>query len=151
METESGQGASSARGETRPADGKTTTGRKPLRILLVEDEMLIRLATAEMLAELGHAVIEAGDTEEALKLLDANGADLLLTDIGLPRMSGAELAAEARKKLPDLPVIFASGYSSTKGHDDPMVDGAVILSKPFDTLQLISALDRATAARPQPG
>lgn len=153
METEREQGALSGGSGTSlgPADGKIAPGNKSLRILLVEDEMLIRLATAEMFAELGHTVIEAGDAEEALKLLDENNADLLFTDIGLPRISGAELAAEVRKKLPDLPIIFASGYSGTTERDDPMMDGAVILSKPFDTRQLVSALDQAATARPLQG
>ncbi len=118
---------------------------KSLRVLLVEDEVLIRLSTADMLAELGHTVIEAGNAEDALTLLAGNGADLLLTDIGLPRISGAELAAEARKKLPNLPVIFASGYGGAAGRDGRTIDGAVVLPKPFDGDQLLSALAKATA------
>jgi signal transduction histidine kinase len=114
-----------------------------LRVLLVEDEMLIRMATAEMLAEQGHTVIEAADGVEALKLLDGQGADLLLTDVGLPRMSGAQLALEVRKKFPGLPVIFASGYGTAAHGEGHTITDAVILPKPFDERQLSSALAKA--------
>jgi CheY-like chemotaxis protein len=128
----------------RASTVKAPPANKSLRILLVEDEMLIRMSTAEMLAEMGHTVFEAGDAEEALSLLDGKGADLLLTDLGLPRISGAELARAARKRFPNMPVIFASGYGGTNGGDDRAIADAVILPKPFDGRQLIAALAKAT-------
>jgi CheY-like chemotaxis protein len=129
----------------KSTDGKNSSANKSLRILLVEDEMLIRLSTAEMLAEMGHTVIEAGDADEALQLLYGQGADLLLTDVGLPRISGAELARETRKRFPTIPVIFASGYTSVA--DGGAIENAVVLTKPFDERQLVSALAKATGSQ----
>jgi CheY-like chemotaxis protein len=110
--------------------------------------MLIRMSTAEMLTEQGHTVIEASDADEALKLLDGQGADLLLTDLGLPRISGAELAREARKKFPMLPIIFASGYAATANGEGHTIAEAVMLPKPFNERQLSSAVAKATASGP---
>ncbi len=92
-----------------------TTPATHRKILVVEDEALIRMTTVDMVEEIGLAYAEAGDGPSALKLLEADAQiDILLTDLGLPGMSGAELVAEARKLRPDLAVIVASGYSTEK-------------------------------------
>ncbi|AOH86160.1 hypothetical protein AWL63_21570 [Sphingomonas panacis] len=84
--------------------------------LLVDDEDLVRAATADMLGELGFAVIEARSGEEALMLLDAHsGIDILVTDHIMPQMTGAELAHAAMSRRPDLRVLVVSGYSDAGG------------------------------------
>jgi CheY-like chemotaxis protein len=142
------KGAQTGNAEVATSDGKAFLPNKSLRILLVEDEMLIRISTADMLTELGHIVLEAGDAHEALKLLDGQVADLLLTDLGLPQISGAKLAQELRMKFPKIPVIFASGYAAAPGGEESMIEDAVILAKPFDERQLSAALAKATAPKP---
>jgi signal transduction histidine kinase len=132
---------------TESPDATPAPGQKSLRVLLVEDEALIRLSTADMLMELGHIVIEAGNAEEALNLLDGEDVDLLLTDLGLPQISGAELARETRKRFPNIPVIFASGYSGAVDGDGRTIENAVVLPKPFDDRQLSSAIAKATGMR----
>jgi CheY-like chemotaxis protein len=117
-----------------------------LAVLLVEDEWLIRVNTAEMLTEMGHRVIEAGSAEAALAAIETDAPDLLITDIGLPDLSGGELALAARRLRPGLAVIFATGREkaiSTAGLED-----AVFLNKPYDSSGLARAVTAAMAAMP---
>jgi CheY-like chemotaxis protein len=93
--------------EVKPVANGVPPGR--LRVLLVEDDALIRMSAADMLGNLGHSVIEAGNAGEALALLEAHAIDVMLTDIGLPGLSGSELAARAAQRVPGLRVVFASG------------------------------------------
>ena len=120
-----------------------------LRILLVEDDVIIRLTTVDMLRSLGHQVEEAGDAGDALKLLRSSPADLLLADISLPGRSGLELAAEAVAHDPDLRVVFATGYDRIEGLEaHPRLAQAVLLRKPYDQASLTQALGAAIRDRP---
>ncbi len=116
----------------------------PLRILVVEDDFLIRLNTVEMLAELGHQVSEAPSAEDALSQTESASFEILLTDMGLPRMSGAALAAAIRKRQPGIAVIFATGHGGIPelGHGS----APILLQKPFEIEQLLKALDIARGA-----
>jgi CheY-like chemotaxis protein len=82
-----------------------------LKILAVDDDVLILMNTAAMLEDLGHEVLEASTGAEALDLLRADHAiDLLITDQSMPNMLGTQLAHFAAEIRPDLPVILATGY-----------------------------------------
>ncbi len=114
-----------------------------LKILVVEDDFLIRLNTMDMLEELGHQIVEAATAEEALEKIREDSFDVLLTDMGLPKMSGTDLAVAVRADLPDIGVIFATG-----NHHLPAVPGnrpAVLLQKPFDLKDIEGALQAAMA------
>ncbi len=114
---------------------------KPLRILLVEDEPFIRAATADYLTELGHTVFEAKDAASALKVLDAERVDLLLTDICLPGQTGIELAHQCLDRFPSLKVVLASGYSPpADSTPDGRLSDAIILTKPYTIETLATAL-----------
>ena len=65
-------------------------------VLLVEDEALIRINTADMLTDMGHDVIEAGTAAEALAATSEHEFDILVTDVGLPGLNGRQLADQAR-------------------------------------------------------
>ena len=123
-----------------------------LTVLFVEDDALIRMVTTDMLEGLGHAVFEAGDAAQALDRLKDTPVDVLMTDIGLPGMSGDTLAAEARRLKPDLSVIFASGADDVPpgalGADDEAV---MLLRKPYDAESLDSVLQAAAERRFAPG
>ncbi|WFR77312.1 PAS domain S-box protein [Janthinobacterium rivuli] len=107
-------------------------------ILLVEDNADARAMTGELLAMLGHTVLAVGTAEEALPLLGTPGLELLLTDISLPRMSGAELAEVAARDYPQLEVVFSTGHApANSGVLDPQ---ARFLVKPFTVEQLQQAL-----------
>ncbi|MFZ5779032.1 MAG: response regulator [Pseudomonadota bacterium] len=111
-----------------------------LRVLLVEDDWLIRAATSDMLQALGHVALEAGDAEQALALLASEPVDLMITDLGLPGMSGEALAEKVGERWPDLVVVFASGYT-----DQPRLRSSgrtMHLPKPYD----LKALERVLAA-----
>ncbi len=113
------------------------------KLLIVEDEVLIRMSTVDMAESLGFAVAEAGNGPEALEILGADpDIAILLTDLGLPGMNGRELVAAARKLRPDLKVIIASGYSS--GDEAPADPTVAYLPKPFDMTQLERVLREAT-------
>ena len=121
---------------TAPAQAPAVAPRK---VLVVEDVSLIRMTTMDMLEELGFASVEAGDGLSALALLDGDaGIGVLLTDLGLPGMSGQELVGEVRKRRPDIKVVVASGYSTQQG--DGTLDDVIVLTKPFDLEQLRAAL-----------
>ncbi len=110
------------------------------KALIVEDVALIRMTTVDMMEELGFEALEAGLASDALKILESDpGIGILLTDLGLPGMSGGELSAAARKLRPDLRIVIASGYSAETAAEGVPND-AVYLQKPFDLPQLRRAL-----------
>jgi signal transduction histidine kinase/CheY-like chemotaxis protein len=115
---------------------------RPLAILLVDDEQLVRAATAEMLRELGHSVVEASSGREALAQLADLSVDLVLTDYKMPQMSGAELAAHVGADRPDLPLLLITGYT---GHAEDAPD-LPRLDKPFRRAELAAAIDRLVLA-----
>jgi CheY-like chemotaxis protein len=116
----------------------------PLRVLLVEDEELVRMTTVEMLTDLGYEVVEAGSSIEAKQLITTEQIDILLTDVGLPGLSGTELAAEARRRSPSLPIIFLTGHRHVPGIEaHPELATATLLSKPYGQDALARALEKA--------
>jgi CheY-like chemotaxis protein len=130
-----------------PAPLPAASDRRSLHILMVEDDVFIRTSTKEMLSELGHTASEAERADEALALLDQDRFDVLLADINLPGMSGIELATEARRRSPDLHVIFASGYALASERPDHALADAVQLQKPYTEAALAEAL-KSVPARP---
>jgi CheY-like chemotaxis protein len=134
----------SARDHAAPAalDGEA----RPLSILLVEDDALISLTTAEMLTGLGHSVVESANAEDALQHIERQAFDVMVTDLSLPGMSGSDLATAAVKKYPSLRILVASGYARSPS-DDGALASAVFLQKPYDEAGLSEAL-KAVMARP---
>jgi len=110
----------------------------PRRVLFVEDEVVLRMSTVDMLERLGCTVVAVGSGEQALEILGSGrGFDLLLTDLGLPGMTGEQLAAEVQRQFANLPVIIASGYG--KSNTDPA--GLRFIGKPYSSIDLQQALD----------
>ena len=135
----------------RPAKPGERSRPRRLNILFVEDDELIRMTTAETLTGLGHVVYEAGDARTALRILDERDVDVLMTDLGLPGMSGSRLAAEARLRRPELKVIFATGADGAPASDDAsLTDGVIMLQKPYDTVALDTVLRAAGERRGMP-
>ena len=97
---------------TRAPSGPHQSGlpRGHERVLLVEDNVAVRKSAAKLLAALGYQVETAADGVDALETIDSGaGVDLVLTDLSMPRMGGAELANRLRERAPQLPVLFMSG------------------------------------------
>jgi signal transduction histidine kinase/FixJ family two-component response regulator len=133
--------ASPPRNATVSQPASASGPARPLRVLVVEDDVVVRTATIDGLAELGHAGVEASNGRDALQKLEPS-LDLLLTDIGLPDMSGEDLAAQCLKRQPQLRVIFATGYNialDATGTDAP----ATFLGKPFVLADLKRAVETA--------
>jgi len=118
---------------------RSETPSRPRTILVVEDDELVRLTTCEMLRALGHEVLEAPDAPTALDMLASNSVDTLLTDVGLPRVSGTVLARQARAKSTNLRIIIVTGDAGAA--QDAREIGATLLTKPYQSADLVRVLD----------
>jgi len=122
---------------------------EPIRVLVVEDEILISEWVAEALTQQGFAVQAVTNADDAVGCLATEAVDVLFTDINLPGgMDGAALARRARELRPNLAVVYASAQATALA-PDARVPGAVVLPKPYEpTLvgRLLAALSRTTAA-----
>ncbi|MBS7704179.1 response regulator [Chelatococcus asaccharovorans] len=120
-----------------------------LRILLVEDHPLVRLTTSDLLNDLGHTVEEAADAQSAIAFVETGAPiDILITDIGLPDIRGTLLAAECRRRLPELRIIFISGNDAAGADDIPNDPLHRFLEKPFMTSDLQRTLSELAAPPP---
>ena len=124
-----------------PASAPSTNGK--LRVLLVEDEFLIRMDAVEMLRDLGCRVEEAAGVAQARALLAADRFDVLITDIELEDALGTDLAGEARAIDPTLRIVFATGRIDV---EDAERVGARVLNKPYDMRSLRSAIEAPDAS-----
>ncbi len=114
------------------------------RILVVDDEEMIRELCSHILQSEGYMVAAAGSGREALAELAANPADLLITDIKMPGMDGLELFEHVRKINPDIVTIFITGHGTLDTAIESLMRGVEgFVLKPFTQEELISAVDRA--------
>ena len=118
-----------------------------LRVLVVDDEPEVRAAVADMLGSAGHTTFEAAGGREALAWLDGGqSVDLVLTDLGMPGMTGTDLARSVRGQWPALRIGLMTGWDETEspgGVASPAVD--FVIAKPFQLPALISAYAGAAA------
>ncbi len=112
-------------------------------VLLVEDSSLVLESVKGMLEALGYSVVAAQDGETALDIVreHAESIDVVLTDVVLPGLGGGELAEEARRVAPELPFVFASGYTEdVVQHYIDGLPGTACLEKPFSLVELARTL-----------
>ncbi len=158
VESEAGKGTvftlllpriSSSGSEITPAASPVAAGHDT--VLLCEDQPDLRNLIQIMLAEAGYHVIAASSTNEALALGTAPGVhiDLLLTDVVMPNMTGPQLAAELVRRVPDIEVLYMSGYFGDAltqyGLDEA---AAALIHKPFKPDQLLKVVRDLLDARP---
>jgi signal transduction histidine kinase len=122
-----------------PISGRRSPARS-IRILLVDDEAMVRGGIVEMLTDMGFPVNDFGSPVEALATI-RNGAEIgcIITDYRMPDMDGAAFVAAARGLAPGLPVVLMSGYSGQDGD----IAGVERLEKPFRQKHLIQAIEAA--------
>jgi len=132
-------------GTVLEAPAAEATSAPPARILVVEDEEMLRELSLEILTDRGHSVVLAKDGKEAVDLLEEPGAafDLVVLDLVLPRLSGAEVFRRLRHLHPQLPVILSSGNIDDGMLDQDLRGGvAGVLSKPYRPSELAAAVAR---------
>jgi len=127
-----------------PSAPAPTIEPRPLVILVVDDDVLVLTNTALLLEDLGHEVFEAGSAREALAILRReSGVQLMITDQGMPDMTGLQLIEEVKADWADLPLILATGYAELPPGADPKL---ITLAKPFRGVDLAQAVEAAMAA-----
>ncbi len=115
-----------------------------LRILLVEDEVSLRLLALKVLSNQGYQVTCAENGEQAWEVLQDQEFDLLVTDIQMPRMTGNELVRKVLASKPALPVLMMSGYNP----EGQVPEEVLFLSKPFTPQQLVEKVAALHLAPP---
>lgn len=119
--------------------------QKSTVVLLVEDEIFVRMDIADQLTGFGLTVLEAGTASEAIQLLDANpGVEVLFTDIDMPgTMDGLMLAAAVRDRWPPIKIIVTSGHREVTQDDLP--DKSRFLQKPYTIDLVVQAVQKIMA------
>jgi DNA-binding NtrC family response regulator len=114
------------------------------RILVVDDERLIRWSLRKNLNKAGYRVLEAGDGIQALQVLEEEGADLLLLDVRMPGKDGLTVLEEVARTHSEIPVILMTAYSSVEGAVEAMRRGAFdYLVKPFNHDEVLMVVRKA--------
>ena len=128
-------------GESARYDDKSSA-----TVLVVDDDADVRSFLVDSLEALGYRVEPAEDGHAGLAAFDRIEPDLMVVDFAMPGMNGAEVARAARERRPDLPIIFASGYSDTAAIEGVAGSGTVVLRKPFRIDELHAAVAEALGA-----
>lgn len=121
-----------------PSEERSTRSGVGYRILVCEDEAPVRTMTKRILERSGYRVLDASTPKMALELLAERNVDLLLTDVIMPTMNGRDLAEAARALIPELPVLFVSGYTAGILNASGVSDESLsFLRKPFRETELL--------------
>jgi len=113
------------------------------KILIVDDQEMMRDSLAGTLVREGHDVVASGDPHQAIARLSNARFDLLITDLKMPRMTGIELLVEAKKLRPDMPVVLMTAFASVQTAVEAMKLGAYdYIQKPFDGEEIKLLVDR---------
>jgi two-component system cell cycle sensor histidine kinase/response regulator CckA len=117
------------------------------RVLLVEDEDMVRAVAERALTRAGYTVTTASDGDEGLEIV-ASGAefDMIVSDVVMPAMDGPSMVREVRKLRPDLPVLFMSGYAEEQLRKEIDIDSVEFLPKPFSVQQISDKVGAVLAA-----
>ena len=113
---------------------------------LVEDEPVLLRMTTEMLSRQGFEVIPAPDPLAALELAESERFDVVVTDVVMPKMSGAELADRFAERFPQTRFVFISGYTHEVIDEARLGPRAGFLAKPFSSAELVDAVRTAAVA-----
>ncbi|MFF9549812.1 MULTISPECIES: ATP-binding protein [Methylobacterium] len=133
--------------ETVPEDVGEFAWGEGRRVLVVEDNVEVGRFATQILEDLGYETALAANAEEALDRLGGGGAgfDAVFSDVVMPGMGGVALAKELRRRLPDLPVVLASGYSHVLAEEGTY--GFELLHKPYSADQISRVLNKVIRGR----
>ncbi|MBL0841481.1 PAS domain-containing sensor histidine kinase [Pseudomonas mediterranea] len=124
--------------ETLPVQAPAPLSTQELLVLVVDDDSLVLTSTRLLIEDLGHRVLCAPSGAQALKLYELNpDIDLVITDMAMPQMDGAQLAKLLRDRHPTLPVILATGYAERL---EGFATQLPRLTKPFKQIDLVQAI-----------
>jgi len=118
------------------------------RVLVVDDERLLRWSVSETLTSRGYQVMEAGDARTAIRSFgDGSHADLVLLDLRLPDSDDLRVLAQMRQLAPRVPVILMTAFATREVVESAAALGASVLNKPFDLDDLAAIVERTLAPR----
>jgi len=134
---------------TPSANAEREQSALPATVLVIDDDADVRRMLVESLEALGYGVAQAEDGRAGLSLLDVTTPDVAVIDFAMPGLTGAEVAKAARARLPQLPIIFATGYADTAAIEEMAGPDTPVLRKPFriNELQVVvsEAIQKARA------
>jgi len=130
--------------ETREEKGEWSGGG---RILLVEDEDMVRAVAERALARQGYTVVTAADGDEGVEAVRENpDFDLIVSDVVMPSMDGPAMAREIRQLVPKMPVLFMSGYAEEQLRREIDIEGMHFIPKPFSVAQIAAKVGEVLRA-----
>ena len=113
------------------------------KILIVDDQEMMRDSLAATLARDGHEITAAGDGAAAVQRLSSGRFDLLISDLKMPKMTGIELLSEAKKLRPEMPVVLMTAFATVQTAVEAMKLGAYdYIQKPFDGEEIKLLVER---------
>jgi signal transduction histidine kinase len=126
--------ASAAAAVAKKPTGPKAVAALPLRILVIDDELQVRATLGEMLEEQGHSVTQAPGGREGLSYLEANPelVDVVISDLGMPDMTGWDVARAIQSRWPKLPVGLITGWGETEITREERGRVNFVITKPFD-------------------
>jgi CheY-like chemotaxis protein len=136
-----------ARSDEGSQSPPTVSGARPrdqTRVLVVDDDRLVRRLMTDGLRSLQYQVTACENGEQALATLDRERFDLLLVDFAMPGMNGAEVASTAQNRQPGIKVLMVSGYADSAAVEAALAS-ARLLRKPFDVAELGAAVAETLA------
>jgi len=129
---------------TEPGMQRVSDEEDQVSVLVIENEKDIRLLLSDILTSGGHRVASASDGIEALQIFENEYFDLVLTDLGMPAMSGWEVASTIKKMAPDVIVVIITGWGSELDDHELEKSGVdMVVSKPFRVGQILNLVQEA--------
>jgi len=117
------------------------------RVLLVEDEDMVRAVAERALTRQGYTVVTAADGDEGLEAVRENpDFDLVVSDVVMPSMDGPAMAREIRQLIPTMPVLFMSGYAEEQLRREIDIEGMHFIAKPFSVAQIADKVGQVLRA-----
>jgi DNA-binding NtrC family response regulator len=132
------------RTQTDNAQGASDQMKSSVSILVVDDESMMRNLLERILSRDGYQVLSAEDGQDALKVLEKESVDIIISDLKMPRMSGFELLKAVKKDYPGIAMIMMTAYGDTYTVKDALLLGAdEYITKPFKSFEISLVVERA--------